>query len=140
MIPCRLFAPKDGYRLVAICLNRVNLRGLTSDEAMKTLGELNFTPELRYQWNYDRQELDVYAVICEEPLEEWSLGDDRDDELSRIFGSEAYLYAIGATPDGDDSQWIARRELENVPPPPPKPSWYSQTVVEGDREKTRSTI
>ncbi len=128
MIPCRLSAPKDGYRLVAVCLNRVSLRELTPDEAMKKLGELELVPKLRYQWNPDSQEIDVYAVVCEEPIEEWSLGDDRHDRLWRIFGNEALLYIGGATPDGDDSEWIARRELENVPPPPPKLKEYDSAT------------
>ncbi len=143
MIPCRFTRPLDGYRMVAICLNCVHLRELTPDETMRKLVDFGLAPELRYQWNPDSQEIDVYAVVCEEPIEEWSLGDDRHDALWAIFGNESLLYIMSGTSakgDGEDCYgWVARRSLENVPSPPPKLNNYfnlshSQTESVAEKE------
>ena len=119
MIPCKLTLPPDGYRQVSICLNRVGLRGLTIDEAMEKLAELGFSPELRYQWNRDYQEIDLFALICSEPMEEMSLTEEQDDQLWEIFGNETVLYVLGCEAD-QDSDWLARWDLEQEVEPPPK--------------------
>jgi hypothetical protein len=73
------------------------------------MGELGLTLELHYQWNPVRHEIYVFAVICEEPLIEWSLGDDL---LWKIFGSESLLYVGGCKADLDPN-CITRSDLKH---------------------------
>ena len=128
MIPCKLTLPPNEYRQVSICLNRVYLRGLTIDNAMKKLAELGFSPELRYQWNPEHQEIDVFAVICEEPIEEMSITDEQDEQLGNIFGNETVLYVLGCETD-QDPDWIARWDLEQDVPPPSKAKESVETAA-----------
>jgi hypothetical protein len=72
----------------------------------------------------DRYRQVSFAVICEEPLIEWSLGDDR---LWKIFGSESLLYVCGCEVDRDPN-WIARSNLERDVLPP-----QSLAMSESDR-------
>ncbi|MCA1994266.1 MAG: hypothetical protein LDL41_19800 [Coleofasciculus sp. S288] len=128
MIPCKLTLPPDSYRQVSICLNRVHLRGLTIDEAMKKLAQLGFSPKLRYQWNPKRQEIDVFALICEEPIEEMSITDEQDKQLWNIFGNETVLYVLGCEADRDED-WLARWDLEQDVPPPPKTTQSTEVAA-----------
>lgn len=121
MIPCKLTLPPDGYRQVSICLNRLHLIGLTIDKAMEKIADLGLSPQLQYQWNPNHQEIDVFAVICEEPIQAMSITDLQDEQLWNIFGNETVLYVLGCETDRDPD-WLARWDLEQEILPPPKKS------------------
>jgi hypothetical protein len=70
MTEYRLTPAKYHHVQVVVSLNRVHLDSYkTPDEALKKLLELGYNPELRYQWNPERNEFDLYALIHDLPLE-----------------------------------------------------------------------
>ncbi|HIK33380.1 MAG TPA: hypothetical protein IGS17_15805 [Oscillatoriales cyanobacterium M59_W2019_021] len=126
------FPPK--HWLMVVCLNLVRQRRLTDDEAIARILELGILPTLQYQWNSDRGEFDLLAIVQCDPMDEYTLSDEQIDRLWEIFGTESMLSM--STGDGDLSGVSVREQLEQtVPEPPPQPDWYVRPGG-GDRHKT----
>lgn len=116
-----------------VCLNRVDRKGLTPDEAMGAIASVGVTPTLMYQWNEQYRELDVLAVIYCQPIEsERGVTEEQENRLWEIFGNECLL-SMGNGTGRDYPQFNARRELEKRVPLPPssKPSWHLSNVSMG---------
>ena len=126
------YFPPDHW-LMVVCLNLVPLRGLSVDEAIEKMTDLGITPELRYQWNEARSEIDVLAIVQCDPLNldgEPSLSDETIRQLWEIFGKES-MWSTSTGRTGDLSKTLIRAKLERPrPSAPPKPDWYVEPVRE----------
>ena len=102
MTEYRLTPAKYRHVQVVVCLNRVRLDGYAnSDEALAKLSELGYSPQLRYQWNPERDEFDLYALIHDLPLDESLMTDEKCQEFFKYF-RHSQIYSIGcghADPD-----------------------------------------
>lgn len=115
--------PKDHW-ILAACLNLVQRRGITPDEAIDCVTEAGIPFNLMYQWSKKRQELDILAVFYIARLEDIPLTDEQHQFLWNLFGNESLL-GLGAGSIRDCEDIMVRAYLETPPPPPPeKPSWY----------------
>ncbi|MEG5234420.1 hypothetical protein [Microcoleus sp. AT9b-C3] len=102
MTEYRLTPAKYRQVQVVVCLNRVRLDGYAnSDEALAKLSELGYSPQLRYQWNPERDEFDLYALIHDLPLDESLMTEEKCQEFFKHF-RHSQIYSIGcghADPD-----------------------------------------
>lgn len=114
--------PKDHW-ILAACLNLVQRRGITPDEAIACVTEAGIPFDLMYQWSNKRQELDILAVFYIARLEDIPLTDEQHQFLWNLFGNESLL-GMGAGSMRDYENIMVRSHLETLPPAPPKPSWY----------------
>ncbi len=135
MIPCKFLFPPKGHWFLLICLNLVQKKGMTPDEAMMQLDRIGVEPKLMYQWNEKYREIDVLAVIYSQPLNEpRHLTEVQENRIWEIFGNECIL-SMGNGTGREYPNFNARNEIEKrVPPPPRKSDELSQLLTElGDR-------
>ena len=104
MTEYRLTPAKYHHVQVVVSLNRVHLDNYKNpDEALTKLLELGYTPELRYQWNPERNEFDLYALIHDLPLEESLMTDEKCHEFFKHF-KHSQIYSIGC--GNADPDWL----------------------------------
>jgi hypothetical protein len=95
MTEYQLTPAKYHHVQVVVSLNRVHLDNYqTPDAALKQLLELGYNPELRYQWNPERNEFDLYALIHDLPLAESLMTDEKCQEFFQHF-KHSQIYSIG---------------------------------------------
>lgn len=114
--------PKDHW-ILAACLNLVQKRGITPDEAIDRVTAAGIPFNLMCQWSNKRQELDILAVFYIARLEDIPLTDEQHQFLWNLFGNESLL-GMGAGSIRDYENIMVRSHLETLAPPPTKPNWY----------------
>ena len=87
--------------------------------------------ELRYQWNDERQEIDLIALFYIAPEGEIPLSEEKELAVWELLGNECLL-SLGC--NGDRARIAIRSYIERTTPPaPPKPDWYVEPIREAQQ-------